>query len=225
MFLDIPLDQVSILTYLLVFAAGILISFTPCVYPIMPVIIGYLGGAEITSRKESFLRAVSYVMGLALVYSALGAFAALTGTIFGKIQSNFWVALIVANIFIIMGLFMLDVFKMPQFAFTKNISIKGKSGMFGAFLLGAVSGLVIGPCTTPVLGGILAFVAAKQKIFLGISLLFTYALGMGFPLLILGAFVGLLKKMPKSGPWMVRIKKVFGLILIAVGEYFLIHML
>ena len=111
MFLDIPLDQVSILTYLLVFAAGILISFTPCVYPIMPVIIGYLGGAEITSRKESFLRAVSYVMGLALVYSALGAFAALTGTIFGKIQSNFWVALIVANIFIIMGLFMLDVFK------------------------------------------------------------------------------------------------------------------
>ena len=223
MFLDISLEQVSILTYLAVFATGILMCFTPCVYPLMPVIIGYLGGSEVKTRKEGFLRAVSYVLGLALVYAGLGAVAALSGTIFGKIQTNFWVSLIVANIFVFMGLCMLDVFQMPQFAFYKNISLKHNSGMMGAFLLGAVSGMVIGPCTTPVLGSILTFVAAKQKVFLGISLLFTYALGMGFPLLVLGTFVGLLKKLPKSGPWMVRIKKVFGLLLIAVGEYLLIH--
>ncbi|MBI4846938.1 MAG: sulfite exporter TauE/SafE family protein [Candidatus Omnitrophica bacterium] len=217
------LENINVITYLTVLFFGILVSFTPCVYPIIPVIIGYLGAAEIKTKKEVFFRALIYILGMASVYSMLGALAAFTGKIFGSIQSNFWVNLIAGNVFILMGLFMLDVFQLPQFSFfNKNIALE-KSGWWGAFLLGVISGMVSGPCTTPVLGAILAYVAAKQNIVVGITLLFTYALGMGIPLLILGTFVGLVKKMPKSGYWMVRIKKIFGLLLIASGEYFLLR--
>lgn len=222
MFWQFSLENISIATYLITFFFGILVCATPCVYPIIPVIVGYIGTAEIKSKREGFLRSLSYILGLALVYSTLGAIAALTGSLFGVFQSNFWTYFVVANIFIIMGLFMLDVFRMPQISFFNKMSFMNKSGMAGAFLVGAASGLVVGPCTTPVFGAILAYVAAKQNVFLGITLLFTYAFGMGLPLLLLGSFLGAVKKMPKAGPWMVRIKKIFGLILIASGEYFLL---
>ena len=218
----ITLENISFFTYIVVFMSGIVICFTPCIYPILPVIVGYIGGSEIKTKKEGFIRSLSYVLGLAFVYAVLGAAAALSGSLFGAFQNNFWLNLFVANIFILMGLFMLDVFHFPQISFLKPGSMRDASSVSGAFLLGAVSGLVLGPCTTPVLGVILTYVASRGNMFLGITLLFTYALGMGLPLLVLGVFVGLLKKLPKSGLWMVRIKKVFGLLLIAAGEYFLI---
>lgn len=219
---QITLENISLLTYFIVFTSGIIICFTPCIYPILPIIVGYIGGSEITTKRDGFIRSLSYVLGLALVYSVLGAAAALGGSLFGAFQNNFWLNLFVGNVFIVMGLFMLDVFHFPQISFHKASSMKNTSSIGSAFLTGAVSGLVLGPCTTPVLGVILTYVAAKQNLFLGITLLFTYALGMGLPLLILGAFVGLLKKMPKSGIWMLRIKKIFGLLLIGAGEYFLL---
>jgi len=221
---EITLENISSLTYFIVFVSGIIICFTPCIYPILPVIVGYIGGAEIKTKREGIVRSLSYVLGLALVYSVLGAVAALSGSLFGTFQNNFWLNLFVGNVFIVMGLFMLDVFNLPQISFYKPGRMKNASGIGSAFMIGAVSGLVLGPCTTPVLGVILTYVAAKQNLFLGVTLLFTYALGMGLPLLILGAFVGLLKKMPKSGSWMIRIKKIFGLLLIGAGEYFLIGM-
>jgi len=222
MFWQFPLENISILTYLIAFFFGILVCATPCVYPIIPVIVGYMGATEIKSKKEGFLRSLGYILGLAFVYSTLGAIAAFTGGLFGVFQSNFWTYFVVANVFIIMGLFMLDVFHMPQISFFKKMPFMNKTGMGGAFLVGATSGLVVGPCTTPVFGSILTYVAAKQNVFLGITLLFTYAFGMGFPLLLLGSFIGLLKKMPKAGAWMIRIKKIFGLLLIVSGEYFLL---
>ncbi|MBU4479262.1 MAG: sulfite exporter TauE/SafE family protein [Candidatus Omnitrophica bacterium] len=224
MFGHFSLENISALTYLLAFGFGMFICFTPCVYPVMPIIIGYIGSSELKSKKEGFQRSAAYVLGLACAYSVIGAAAALSGSLFGVFQSSFWVNFIVGNVFIVMGLFMLEVFHLPQLAFSRQAASFNTKKFTGAFMAGAVSGLVVGPCTTPVLGGILAYVAAKQNVFLGITLLFTYALGMGFPLLILGTFVGLLKKMPRSGQWMLRIKKIFGLILIAAGEYFLIGM-
>jgi len=224
MFADFSLESISVLTFITVFLFGCVICFTPCVYPIVPVIVSYIGGSEIKTKKEAFFRSLSYVFGMVCVYSILGAVAAFTGGLFGMVQANFWVNLLVANVFILFGLFMLDVFQMPQITFFQRKNKLPKRNLVGAFFMGAVSGLIIGPCTTPVLGGILTYVAAKQNVFLGISLLFTYALGMGLPLLVLGTFVGLLKKIPKPGYWMVLVKKVFGLILIGIGEYFLIHL-
>lgn len=215
-------DNISIFTYSAVFFFGMLICFTPCVYPIMPVIVSCIGTSKLNNKTEILLRSLSYVLGLALVYSVLGAIAALSGELFGSFQHSFWTRFIIANIFIVMGLFMLEVFRLPQFSLGVKINNLDKAGLSGVFLAGGLSGLVVGPCSTPVLGGILTYVASRQNIILGISLLFTYALGMGFPLMVLGIFVGLLKKIPRAGAWMTKINKLFGLILIGVGEYFLL---
>lgn len=216
----VSLENISLLTYGITFLIGLFICFTPCVYPVIPLIVGYLGGAKLKDKKEAFFRSLSYVLGMAGVYTVLGIFAALTGKLFGVIQHQEWVTLITANVFIGMGLFMLDVFTFPQATFVPAAGF----GKGGAFVLGAFSGLVVGPCTTPVLGALLAYVGSKQNIWIGSSLLFTYALGMGFPLLLIGTFIGLLKKLPRSGAWMVRVKKIFGLLLIAGGEYILVGM-
>ena len=98
-----------------------------------------------------------------------------------------------------------------------------KSGGFvGSFLVGAVSGIIIGPCTTPVLAVLLSLIAAKQSAVFGMSLMFVFAIGMGTLLVIVGTFSGLLSSVPKSGVWMTRINKIFGWILIGMGEYFLL---
>jgi thiol:disulfide interchange protein DsbD len=128
-----------------------------------------------------------------------------------------------ANIMILMGLSMLDVFhiNLPQI-FGSPLFFPRKNGLIGSLLLGIASGIIMSPCSAPVLAVLLSFVATKQNIVFGMSLLFVYAIGMGALLIILGTFTGLLTSLPKSGPWMVRIQKTFGIIFIGIGEYFLI---
>jgi thiol:disulfide interchange protein len=118
---------------------------------------------------------------------------------------------------------MLDVFTITLPIPQKLMKFSGtiKKGIIGSFLLGAVSGFVIGPCTAPVLAVLLGYVAMQTNLLLGLSLLFVFALGMGTLLIILGTFAGLISFLPQSGRWMTKIKFVFGLILIGAGEYFL----
>ncbi|NQT07107.1 MAG: hypothetical protein HQ575_06160, partial [Candidatus Omnitrophica bacterium] len=130
---------------------------------------------------------------------------------------------IVGNVCILLGLYMFGVLNIPIPAFLTNIRPKTKGhGIFPAFLVGVVSGLVVAPCTAPVLAAILTYVATKQNVTYGITILFTFAFGMGFLLILLGTFTGLLVSMPKAGVWLERVKKTFGWILIFAGEYFLI---
>ena len=214
--------------YMAVLAAylgGVLASFTPCVYPVIPITVAYIGARSSASRSKGFLLSIIYVLGMAAVYTALGGFAALTGKLFGQIQTNPWVFLIIANICILMGLSMLGVFmfSIPMPQFLTELRPGEKSGGFvGSFLVGAVSGIIIGPCTTPVLAVLLSLIAAKQSAVFGMSLMFMFAIGMGTLLVIVGTFSGLLSSVPKSGLWMTRINKIFGWILIGMGEYFLL---
>ncbi|MBI4835030.1 MAG: sulfite exporter TauE/SafE family protein [Planctomycetes bacterium] len=212
-----------ILAYLAVYAAGILVSFTPCVYPVIPMTVAFIGGQSQGSRLKGLGLSVFYVLGMAITYTVLGSIAALTGMLFGRIQTNPWTYFIVANICILLGLSMLEVFELPLPSFLNKLQPKGaKRGFIGSFLVGAASGLVLGPCTAPVLAVLLAIIASQQNVAFGISLLFIFALGMGTLLIIIGAFTGLLSNMPHADAWMVKIKKLFGWILIATGEYFLI---
>ncbi|MBW2544171.1 MAG: sulfite exporter TauE/SafE family protein [Deltaproteobacteria bacterium] len=214
--------------YMAVLAAylgGVLASFTPCVYPVIPVTVAYIGARSSSSRTKGFLLSIIYVLGMAAVYTALGGFAALTGKLFGQFQTNPWVFLIIANICIIMGLSMLGVFMLsiPMPQFLTGFRPKEKSGGFvGSFLVGAVSGIIIGPCTTPVLAVLLSLIAARQSAVFGMSLMFVFAIGMGTLLVIVGTFSGILSRIPRSGVWMTRINKIFGWILIGMGEYFLL---
>ncbi|MEA3369644.1 MAG: cytochrome c biogenesis protein CcdA [Candidatus Ratteibacteria bacterium] len=216
--LSIHLKGFSLLAYLSVFAGGVVVSFTPCVYPLIPIIIGYIGGQKEKSRLQLFFLSLIYVLGMAVIYSILGAIAALSGKIFGEIQSSPLAHFIVGNIIIFLGLSLLGVFHLPVFSFGRRL----KTGALGAFGIGMASGLIASPCVSPVLGTLLAFVAARQNVLYGISLLFTFALGMGVILLAAGTFTGTLAILPRSGKWMERIQKSFGIFMILLGEYFLI---
>ena len=210
---------------LVAYLGGVLASFTPCVYPVIPITVAYIGARSSSSRTKGFLLSIVYVLGMAAVYTALGGFTALTGKLFGQIQTNPWIYLIVANICILMGLSMLGVFmvSIPMPQFLTGFRPEGESGGFvGSFLVGAVSGLIIGPCTTPVLAVLLSLIAARQSAVFGMSLMFVFALGMGTLLVIVGTFSSFLSSIPKSGLWMTRINKIFGWILIGMGEYFLL---
>ena len=204
------------------FLAGVLTSFTPCIYPLIPITIGIIGAKSSQTRKRGFLLSLVYVLGLSLVYAALGAIAALSGMFFGQISTSMWAYLIVGNLFLLFGLSMLDVFSL-EFTFLQkwNPSAKG-SGVLTAFTFGGISALIAGPCTTPVLGTLLAFVASRQNVVLGFSMLFLFAFGMGSLLIIVGTFTGLLSTIPRSGAWMITIKKAFGFLMIGLGEYFIL---
>jgi cytochrome c-type biogenesis protein len=204
------------------FLAGVLTSFTPCIYPLIPITVGIIGAKSSQTRKRGFLLSLVYVLGLSLVYALLGAIAALSGMFFGQISTSMWAYLIVGNLFLLFGLSMLDVFSL-QFTFLQkwNPAAKG-TGMLTAFIFGGVSAVIAGPCTTPVLGTLLAFVASRQNVLLGVSMLFLFAFGMGSLLIIVGTFTGLLSTIPRSGAWMITIKKAFGFLMIGLGEYFIL---
>ncbi|WP_367360114.1 cytochrome c biogenesis protein CcdA [Syntrophus buswellii] len=212
--------------YLAAYLGGVLVSFTPCVYPVMPVVIAYIGAQGAQSRARAFFLSLAYVLGLALTYAVLGGVSALTGQLFGRFQNSFLTSFLVANVCIFMGLAMLDVFsisiRIPGFMARSEKGILS-SGILGSLVIGITSGLLVGPCSAPVFSVLLAYVASRQNVFFGMSLLFVFALGMGTLLLAVGSFAGLLTGLPKSGLWMVRIKQGCGWLLLATGEYFLIR--
>ena len=204
----------------LIFIAGVGVSFTPCVYPVIPITLGYIGARSAGSRWKGFTLSLVYVLGMALMYAVLGAFAALTGQLFGRIGSSPWTYLVVANVCLLLGLSMLGVFELPQLSLRAQTG--KKSGYFGAFLVGVFSGLIVGPCTAPVLAAVLVYVASSGNVAYGFTLLFAFGYGVGFLMILLGTFTGLVSSLPKSGMWLERVKQGFGWILILTAEYLLI---
>jgi thiol:disulfide interchange protein DsbD len=212
------------LAFLAVFVGGILVSFTPCVYPIIPITIGVIGTTGAGSKTKGFLLSLFYVLGIATMYAALGAFAAISGRLFGEIGSSPYSYLIVGNICIILALMLFEVvpFRMPGLITKVSVHKPEKKGFFTAYVMGLISGIIVGPCTAAPLGVVLTFVATKQNVLYGITLLFAFALGMGMILIIVGTFAGLLAALPKPGPWMDRVRKGFAWLFLIMGEVLLI---
>ncbi len=211
-----------VLAFAAAYLGGLIISFTPCTYPLIPVTVGFIGAQGAGSKLRGFVLSVFYVTGMAVTYAALGAVAALSGRLFGQMQTTPLIYFIMANICLIMGLSMLDVFRIsipiPQRLLKYS---GGKKGFVTSFILGAASGFVIGPCTAPALGVLLGFVALKTNIWMGVGLLFVFAFGMGTLLILVGTFAGFLSSLPRSGVWMTYVTRVFGIVLIGAAEYFL----
>ncbi len=205
------------------FAGGVLASLTPCVYPMIPIVSTYVGSKTIgeKTRFRSFTLSIAYVVGMALVYAALGLIAALTGRLFGEISTSPLAYFVVANIIILFGLQILEVIPLPSLPSLQKGG-EGQKGILGALLVGAASGLVTSPCTSPVMAVLLTYVGTKQDVVLGASLLFAFSLGMGILLIAAGTFSGVLASLPKPGQWMVTVKKLLGLAMIGLGEYFLL---
>jgi thiol:disulfide interchange protein DsbD len=220
--LKIYLETAPLMAYIIIFIGGILTSFEPCIYTMLPVTVAFIASQSGGSKLKGFFLSVIYVLGIAITYSTLGAVAALTGTLFGKISSTPLTNLIMGNVCILLGLSMFDIFTIKVPSFISNLQSKriGK-GFIAIFFLGLVSGFVVGPCAGAILGVALTYVATKQNVLFGITLLFTFSMGMGVLLIIVGTFAGFLMALPKVGPWMDKIRKALGGFLIIIGEYFI----
>ena len=219
--LEEALGRRSFLAFLLVFVGGVLTSFTPCVYPMIPITISYVGGRA-RNRAQGFFLALFFVLGIAIMYSSLGILAASTGSIFGAAMQSPAVLVVVALIFAAMGASMLGAFNLALPSGMQGRMTEGaqRGGVIGAILMGMVTGLVASPCVGPVLVVLLAFVAKTGSIFLGFWLLFAFACGLGLLFLLLGTFAGAISSLPQAGGWMDTVKHVFGVILIGAAIYY-----
>jgi thiol:disulfide interchange protein DsbD len=215
-----------------IFFLGLTLNLTPCVFPIIPITVGFFanaGSKDGSPRlRRTFLMASLYVIGMAITYSVLGVVASLTKGLFGAALQNPIVLVGIATVMVGLSLSMFGVyeFKLPEFLnrFATE-STQSTSGFVGAFVMGLTMGIVAAPCIGPVVLGLLIHVGAKGDPVYGFSLFFVMALGLGAPYLILGTFSGAIKSLPRSGVWMVTVRKVFGLVLIGMALYFLMPLM
>ena len=212
-----------LLVLLIAFLGGIAASFTPCVYPMIPITVAVIGARGTTSRAKAFSLALVYVLGIATLYSVLGVVAATTQTMLGSAFGNPWVMLAICVLFLALALGMFGVynFALPSSVNTKLSQVGGQS-YAGVFVIGLVGGIVISPCTGPVVGSILLMIASGQLTFAqGFAVMFVFSIGVGMLFLVIGTFSESLQRLPQAGGWMTHVKNSFGFIMILAAIYFL----
>lgn len=209
----------------LLFVAGLVTSLNPCIYPMIPITAGALGGvnAEGRTRRRTIGLTLTYVCGLALLYALLGMIAGLSGSLFGTIGASFWARLVIGNLLLVFALAMLEVIpvRLPArlSAWAGNL---GGGSYPAVFLLGATSGLVAAPCGAPAFAAVLTWVATTRSAVLGFVYLFVFSLGMTALLFVVGVFSGRLAALPRAGAWMLWIKRMSGVILLLMAEYYFV---
>lgn len=228
-FSDLP-HQLALnpfLATLVLYAAGVMTSLTPCVYPMIPITASIIGGQTVggVSRRRIAALVGAYVLGLSAVYSALGVFAGMSGKLFGSVSTNPWLYLLMANLLLLAAFVMLDVIPLRLPSIAGRSAAAGNGGSIpGTFTMGAVSGLVAAPCSAPVMAVVLTWVATTKSGVLGFVYLLAFSLGMCTILVLVGLFAGTLASLPRAGVWMLWIKRALAVIMIAVAEYYLMQM-
>jgi thioredoxin:protein disulfide reductase len=208
-------------TFLLVFLGGLALNLTPCVYPMIPITITYFGGQAQGKKGSLIIHSLLYVIGMAITYSVLGVAAAMTGGLFGAALQYPPVLIGIALVMGLLALSMFDVYELRMPAFLNRLAGHSQKGFAGTLLMGLTVGIVAAPCIGPFVLGLLTYVGNKGSIILGFALFFTLALGLGVPFLVLGVFSGSISRLPRSGAWMVWVRKIFGFILLTMALYFL----
>jgi thiol:disulfide interchange protein DsbD len=214
------------LRLLLVFLLGVLLSFTPCIYPMIPITVGILHSQKASSLGANFMRASSYTLGLATTFALMGMVASYTGPIYGKLLVHPVSVLIIVSFLGYLALSMLGLYELhiPRFLQPKAQSSGGSGSLLSAFLFGTASGTIASPCVSPGLILLLSIVATLGSALLGFTLLFVFGIGLSTPLLLIGTFSSSLSLLPQAGMWMVEIKKMFGLLLFGVCFYYLANL-
>jgi len=201
-------------------AFGLLLSFTPCVLPMVPILSSIIVGEGAVSRSRGFSLALAYCLGMALVYTSLGVAAGLAGEgLAGALQKP-WVLLTFGALLVGLALSMFDVYQLqlPSALQSRLSATSGNMGggrFAGVFVMGALSALIVGPCVAGPLAGALLYISQTRNVWTGGWALFSMAVGMSVPLLLTGISAGSL--LPRAGAWMNGVKKIFGLLLIAVA--------
>lgn len=208
--------------FLALFAGGLLLNLTPCVFPMIGVTVSIFGARQREALPKAMTSAVLYVLGICVTYTVLGVVAALTGGLFGAALQNIWVMVALGGAMILLSLGMFGVYEMqPPTWIMNRLGGASATNVAGAFLSGLGVGIIAAPCVGPFVVAVLALIAQKGDVGFGLATMFTLSLGLGFPYLFLATFSNLLTALPKSGDWMVWVKHVFGAIMIAFGLYFI----
>ena len=205
------------------FGFGLLLSFTPCVLPMVPILSGVIiGTGQPVTKARGFLLAAVYVLGMAITYAVAGVAAGLSGAMLSAALQSPWVVGAFAAVFVALALAMFGFYEL-QLPVALQSRLADASNRFhgghaaGMFVMGVLSALILGPCVAAPLAGALLYIGQSRDVVLGGSALFAMALGMGVPLLAIGASAGAL--MPKAGPWMETVKRFFGTLLLGVAVY------
>lgn len=212
------------LALLVLFFIGLALNLTPCVYPMLSVTVSIFGGQTDTNLLRVFSKAVVYVLGIATMYSVLGVLASFSGELFGSWLQHPWVLggigiLLFALALSMFGLYELQV---PYWLSSRiGVGTGSAGGYIGIYLSGLVVGVFAAPCIGPPIIALLAFIGAQGDPVFGFWSFFILSLGLGFPYLILGTFSGLIPTLPKSGSWMIWVKKIFGVVLVALALFYL----
>jgi thiol:disulfide interchange protein DsbD len=208
------------------FIAGLLLSFTPCVLPMIPILSSIIVGSQAKQAKPTKLHAfglsVAYVLGMALSYTLAGIAAGLSGSLISQSLQSPWVLALTALLFVALAFSMFGFYELKLPAFIENgilsFSNKLKGGeFFGVFVMGVISALIVSPCVAAPLAGALVYIGQTQNVLMGGAGLFALAIGMGVPLLLIGASAGSL--LPKAGSWMTVVRNFFGVLMLAMAAY------
>ncbi len=206
-----------------VFLGGMALNLTPCVYPLIPVTISYFSARSIDGRAgrgRIVATALLYVLGIALMNSMLGVFAALSGRLLGTVLENPLTLVLVAFVMITFALSMFGFWEFRLPTFITAAAAKSYAGYLGSILMGLTLGVVAAPCIGPFVAGILVMVANSRDPVFGFWVFFSLSMGMGLPLFVLALLSGQLTRLPRSGEWMLWVRKVMGWVMIGAAAYF-----
>ncbi|MDZ7263758.1 MAG: thioredoxin domain-containing protein [candidate division KSB1 bacterium] len=202
------------------FLFGLALNLTPCVYPVIPITVGYFGGQSGRQKGAAFIMALFYVIGIAIIFAVLGLISGLAGKQWGFLFQNPWFVIVITTIILAMAASMFGAFEITVPSWLMTSLGKTREGTVGALIMGLTVGVVIAPCAAGIIIGLVGLVAKLGIVAKGTLLFFVMGLGLGLPYLFLATFSGLLNKLPRSGMWMVWVRKLFGILLIGVALYF-----
>ena len=212
-------------TLLGVFTGGIALNLTPCVYPMIPITVSYFGGRAASKagheKSRLVVHGLCYLLGLACTNSILGVTAALTGSLMGAVLQHPVVLIAVAAVLIIFATSLFGFWELRLPSGLTQAAARSYTGYFGSLFMGLNLGVVAAPCIGPFVLGLLTWVAGMGSPWLGFIVFFTLSIGLGLPLFLLALFSGQLRRLPRSGGWMIWVRKLMGWVLVAMAAYFL----
>ena len=204
-----------------IFLGGMALNLTPCVYPLLPITVSYFGGAGGRGRGRLITHGIMYILGLAFTNSVLGIAAALTGGLMGAALQSPMVLLAVAAVLAAFALSLFGFWEIRLPGALTRAASRSYAGYFGSLFMGLTLGLVAAPCIGPFVLGLLTWVAAKGSAWFGFLVFFTLSLGLGLPLFILALFSGSLERLPRSGEWLIWVRRAMGWVLLGFAVYFI----
>lgn len=208
-------------TLLGIFAGGMALNLTPCVYPLIPITVSYFGGRSGKSGDRLIVHGACYIGGLSLTNSMLGVVAAMTGGLMGAMLQNPVVLGVIAAILLFFATSLFGFWELRLPGFLTQAASKSYTGYFGTLFMGITLGIVAAPCIGPFVLGLLTWVASMGSLWLGFLIFFVLSLGLGLPLFFLAIFSGQIEKLPRSGEWMLWVRKLMGWVLVGMAAYFI----